>query len=107
MSEIVYDITPIFDELLTNIETLSYEELSKTKVFSIISQLVENDSQFSLRIYGDMLYFDNVNDLFNESLFYCEEHQLEFEAKRLQYAIQKMNFCVDIENISETFSKSL
>jgi len=104
--ESAFDITPIFNELLNNIINLSFTELANTNSFLTISLLVENDSKFSLQIYGDKLYFENIYDLFYNTKFYCDEHGFENEALLIEKAIKKMKDFVDTEEMIETFSVS-
>ena len=103
----ITDVTPIFNELLNNIITLSFSELSNTHSFLTISLLVENKSRFSLQIYGDKLYFENIYDLFHNTQFYCKEHGFEKEALLVEKAIEKMKEFVDTEEMIETFSNTL
>ena len=102
----VFDITPIFNELLHDIITLSFRELSNTKTFLTISLLVEDNSKFSLQIYGDKLYFENIYDVFYHTQSYCEEHGFHSEASLIQTAIKKMKDSVETEEMVDSFCES-
>ena len=102
----VFDITPIFNELLHNIITMSFTELSNTQSFLTISLLVEDKSKFSLQIYGDKLYFENIYDVFYHTQSYCEEHGFDSDALLIETAIKKMKDSVEAEEMVDSFSNS-
>jgi hypothetical protein len=101
----IVDITPIFTELLHNIINLSFTDLSNTQSFLTICLLVENESKFLLRIYGDKLYFENIYDLFYDTKSYCEEHGFDCDALLIETAIKKMKDFVDEEEMVDSFLK--
>lgn len=101
----VFDITSVFNELLENIFILPFEEIKNTKSYLTISLLVENNSSFSLYIYGDKLYFDTIDNLVYGTLYYCTEHGFEEEAQRISKAIEKIKLFVDTEEMVENMEK--
>ena len=102
----VFDITPIFNELLYNIINLTFTDLANTKSFLTISMLVENESKFSLQIYGDKLYFENIYDLFYDTKSYCAEHGFDSDALLIETAIKKMKDSVETEEMVDAFCES-
>ena len=102
----VFDITPIFNEILHNIITMSFRDLANTQSFLTISLLVEDNSKFSLQIYGDKLYFENIYDVFYHTQSYCEEHGLDNEALLIKTAIKKMKDSVEAEEMVDSFCES-
>ena len=96
-----FDITLLFNNLLENIFILSFDEIKNTNSYLTICLLIENNSSFSISIYRDKLYFDNINDLVYGTLNYCIEHGFEEEVQRITKAIEKIKLFVDTEEMIE------
>ena len=99
------DITELFWPLVKCILTLEYEELKKTREFEEILSYIDNEDMFLIS-FGDTTFtFDNVNDLFYGMASYYEDTEMLHEAQILSDVIKKIEFIVNMNDISDMWSK--
>ena len=109
------DVTPFFWNLIRDIVSMDYETLKQTQSFQRLVYCVnEYDFKYSLSFDegNTILYFDDINDLFYETLsFYKKRVDDGYEALMcvtlLEKAIQKMELFVETENMASLFIKAL
>lgn len=96
----IVDITHIFYDLVQNILHLDYEELVKTPSMQELSLYIHDKNGFMVQ-FDEMIYFEDVDDLFYGSLEYFKKNNKKMEEEWMIQAIKKMEKFVVNENMDE------
>jgi len=97
----VVDITPIFSDLIENIICLEYKELSKTPCMQELCEYVHDHNEFMVNFGDEMMYFENVDELFFGTMEYFKKQERYKEMEWIQRAINKMETFIMVDNVSD------
>lgn len=97
------DVTPFFWELLNDIVHLDYETLYESERFNYFHSII--DKKFMLYIGNDILFFDTVEELFEETYSYLVEFRPDM--KEHIYYLEKALKMIEIFTMTSALADEL
>jgi hypothetical protein len=106
--ENVINITEKFWNIINDIVNIETEKFKLSDSYNLIKNYTQSNKKFKLQINQYTLYFENINDLFYNTLTFLKNNlPTSNYYNLLSSAIYKIEHYIDIENISESLFTNL